>query len=742
MSGQLLSSKIVIVEEEPTLRQVQGVPTAVLGAVGVTEKGPVGTSTLVSSFAEYVKIFGGYTANGYLPNAIEGFFAEGGQEAHIVRTVHYTDVTNAASKTSAAATLALLTASIAATSGAVTSGNIGPYDLEPGQHLDIKIDGAGSATVVTFTATSGSVESGAQTFNISDAQTLTVAIDGGSTQTITFHNSNFVDHTAATAVEVAAVINAGITGAHASIVNAGKVTITSDRRGNGSSVHVTGGSANGVLGFSTSTATGGGNVSNIDATTAAEVVSAILAAVAGETPSVSGGAVKISSGSTGSGSSVQVTGASTAVAIGFDNAIHSGLAAGTLSTLRVDAKYDGTYGNALTITTAAATSGDADEFNLTVLKSGVIVEVWPNLSMTDADANFVETVINDSSTGSSYIAVTDLDSGAPSPADLPALGTFGPLAGGGDGLSSLADNDFIGTDAAKNGIRALDIVQDLSLLIVPERATSAVHNAMLAYCETTRDKQCFAVLDPPAGQSTTGIITYVTSTAAIQELSEFGAIYWPRVTVLNPSKSVFGNVANITVPPSGHIAGIYARTDSARPGGVYDPPAGTEQGKFTSIVGFETNEVLEEAKRDLVFPKRINPLTTSPGQPRYIDGARTLKSSGNFPTVAERRGAIFIEQSTKNSLQFARHKNNNAQLRAQVTRTVTNFLVEEMKKDAFRSRDPKTAFFVDFGDALNPPAVEFSGQLIGRIGIATNKPAEFLVLRFSQDTRAFDQSQS
>jgi hypothetical protein len=65
------------------------------------------------------------------------------------------------------------------------------------------------------------------------------------------------------------------------------------------------------------------------------------------------------------------------------------------------------------------------------------------------------------------------------------------------------------------------------------------------------------------------------------------------------------------------------------------------------VLGFETDEVLEERKRDLVYPKRINPLTTGPGLPRYIDGSRTLKGDGNFPYVAERRGVIFIERSLK-----------------------------------------------------------------------------------------------
>ncbi len=233
-------------------------------------------------------------------------------------------------------------------------------------------------------------------------------------------------------------------------------------------------------------------------------------------------------------------------------------------------------------------------------------------------------------------------------------------------------------------------------------------------------------------------MTYVESTAALEGASEFGALYWPRVKVLNPAKSVFGSSDQLVVPPSGIIAGVFSRTDSARPGGVYEPPAGIDAGRMSGVLGFEADEVLEERKRDLVYPHRINPLTTGPGLPRYIDGSRTLKGDGNFPYVAERRGVIFIERSLKQGLEFARHKNNTEGLRAQVRRTITAFLLAQMNNGAFRSRVPAQAFFVDVSDQLNTPSVIFAGKLIARVGLATNKPAEFVIIRISQDTRALE----
>jgi hypothetical protein len=182
-----------------------------------------------------------------------------------------------------------------------------------------------------------------------------------------------------------------------------------------------------------------------------------------------------------------------------------------------------------------------------------------------------------------------------------------------DGLVGLDDNDFIGSEPG----------QDRAPRARPGAGAVAAARAGARHAgrpqrdgalrEVDRDGAVFAVLDPPANQSATDIVTYVATTAALENLSEFAAVYWPRVKVLNPAKSVFGSAEQLVVPPSGIVAGVFSRTDSARPGGVYDPPAGIEAGRMFGVLGFETDEVLEERKRDLVYPHRINPLTTGPG---------------------------------------------------------------------------------------------------------------------------------
>jgi phage tail sheath protein FI len=728
--GQLLSSKIIIVEEEPRIRAILALPTAVVGAVGITERGPVDQAVLVTSFEEYIQVFGGFTADSDLALAVMGFFLNGGSYLWVVRTVHHTDVSDPATKTSGKATAKLATSG-AATSGKVTSSLSEDFKLEAGDTLVIAVDGGADQTA-TFDATAtGVVSAAAFPTGFVGGETLDLIVNG-ELQSVVFTAAD------QTVEETAARINVEVSGAKA-FVDAGQVVIETDRKGNGIQLQVTGGSANAVLNFPTALQTGTGNVDDISAVAAAEVESVVEAQVSGvAVTALSDGRVTISSATVGLSSSVQVQASSTAdIKIGFDNALHSGTAAGPGDTARIEGRYDGTYGNRLQMEVRDATSVNPDEFNLRVTEDGVIKETFPNLSMDPALASYAEAVINDPKTGSNLISFTDLLAGAP-PTNRPDNQVV-TLAGGSDGLVGLDDNDFIGSAAGPTAMRCLDTVQNLTLLIVPGRATAAVHNAMVAYCEVVRDMACFAVFDPPEGMDAQGIVDYVETTASLLNFSEFAAIYWPRIRTVNPSKSVFGQAEDIVVPPSGHICGVFARTDGSQPGGVYVPPAGMEAGKIFGCIGFETDEVLDEAKRDLVYPKRINPLTVQPGAPRYIDGSRTLKGDGNFPYVAERRGVIFIEQSLKQGLQFARHKNNTEKLRATVRRTIYTFLLTQMNNGAFRSNDPAKAFFVDASDALNPPSVIFAGKLITRVGLATNKPAEFIILRFSQDTRALDE---
>ncbi len=401
------------------------------------------------------------------------------------------------------------------------------------------------------------------------------------------------------------------------------------------------------------------------------------------------------------------------------------------NTLQVDGKYDGAYANGPTTTqviVANASNGAAANYNLAVKYKGVVIEVFPNVVNTAGLPNSVDTVVNATGTGSKYIAVTRLLT------TRPVNGTYNPT-GGNDGLTGLADTDYTGSQAGGTGVYAFDATQGLRLMFAPDRLTSAVENAIIDYCEVTRNGSIFPVVDLPAGLTVNAAITHVETTALLLNKSEFGVVYHPHLKILNPSRSVFGDTDEIVVPSSGHLVGLFAQVDGARPGGVHDEPAGIERGILIGVTGLESDEVLDERKRDLLYPKRINPIHSDPGIPIYVDGARVLKGDSNFPTVAQRRGVIDIEQSIKDGLQSIRFRANDEETREEVSRTIFAFLLTKFNQKAFRGSTPETAFFVDVSEEINPPTEREAGRLNVKIGLATQRPIEFIVLTFQQDLR-------
>ena len=729
MAAQLLSSKVIVVEEDPKVRGISALPTSVAGAVGITERGPIGKAVLCTSFEEFQQRFGGFTPDSDLALAAMGFFENGGSRLWVVRTVHYDDIGDPMSLTATRASGYLMAGEGVPNSGSITASHWGGGFVADGDTLVIAVDGGPPQTAMVEVVAPSVTSAGVFPTGFVGGEILEVtALE--MPQTVTFEAEDQSPEA------VAQRMNEALRLVSVAVDGGGQVVVTCDIGGHTTELRVDGGSANDVLGFPTDTVFGSGNIGFSPDPSPEEIAAIVESAVDGVTAFVEPDKrLTIRSDAIGSGSSIQILPESTLDDwFGFDNDVHFGSDSGAGNVLYVEGKDPGRYADKLQIDVRETASGDEDEFDLAIIEDGVYSEVFTGLSIDPERDRYVERVVNDERLGSMLVRVIDQHLPDHPPPDKQTI----DLVGGDDGLMGIDDSDFVGSEGSKTGLHAFDQVQDLTLLLVPGRATSAVHNAMASYCEVDRDGGVFSILDPPAKQSATEIVTYVHTTAALGELTEFAAIYWPRVMVLPPTKSVFGEVKTIPVPPSGIIAGVFARTDSARPGGVYDPPAGIDKGRMFGVLGFESDEVLEEAKRDLVYPKRINPLTTGPGLPRYIDGSRTLKAGGNFPYIAERRGVIFIERSLKQGLQFARHKNNTEGLRAQVRRTITAFLLTQMNNGAFRSREPSKAFFVDVSETLNTPTVIFAGKLIARVGLATNKPAEYVVLRLSQDVRALE----
>lgn len=393
------------------------------------------------------------------------------------------------------------------------------------------------------------------------------------------------------------------------------------------------------------------------------------------------------------------------------------------TTLTLTATSVGTWGNSVVVYIKAASDGVATDYNLEVAVNGFVVERFSNISnLSSTAANYAPTVINDPTTGSLYIsAVAGL--------------TTRPVNNSGVALASGAQPTVTDTEL-QAAIPFFNTLDQITLMICPDGATTATRNAMVTYAEVTRNRQVFCVFDPPASTTAAGMVTDVASLTA----SETWALYWPRVVIPNPNTRVYGTVLKtITQCPSGFIAGVIARNDATKKVGPFSNPAGIEDGKIFGLVDLETSEVLDEAKRDIVFPARVNPVIYTPNQGFYADGARTGLGTSNFPSVGERRGVSIIEYQSRLALLFAKNKPNTEELRDRVYRTLVSIITPYVNAGALASTDPSKAFFVDVSDQLNTPSIRAAGKLLARIGIATAKPAEFIILNFSQDTRALQQ---
>jgi hypothetical protein len=728
MGQELLASKVVVQEMDPGVRGIAGAPTAVCGAIGITERGPVGKATRCSSLPDYQARFGRILPTSDVSQAALGYFvnAGGNGEFWVVRTVHYDDVADPSTAKAVTATGWL--SAVVRVAATATAANAAPYALSDGDELALSL-GSGPDLIVTFHGTQARVAAGsAGPYALAEGQTLDVRVDGAAApQEVTFAARAFANIAAATAQEVIVALGAQLHGAAADLLN-GAPRIASATHGTASRIEITGGTAAAAFHFPQAPAAGGGTVPSLAAVAAADVRAAAagIAAISVEP----GAALTLRAAAPDA--TLQVRPA-TSAAFGFDQTVHRAADVSLPKAVRIDGTDPGGYANRLRMRVQPGRPG----LDLFTVEDGITRDTFRNVSLDPSSPRYVETLVNDRKTGSALVCATDLRAAVGA---LLAL-QVAPLAGGDDGMAGLADIDFVGSPTGKTGLYALDTVQDVATLLVPGRATPAVHNAMIDYCEVDRAGMVFPILATPAGMSAEEIVTYVSQTAALEGRSEFGAIFWPRVAVLNPAAALFGSAPTVVMDPSGFIAGLFAKNDAAKPGGIYEASAGTEAGVLAGVVGLESDEVLDEAKRDLVYPHRINPITTASGQPRYVDGCYTLKANGNWPFIPQRRGVTFIEKSLKRGLDWVRHKNNTRTLRQRVYRTSFVFLYTQMQNGAFASTSPKTAYVIDVSDGaggLNTPAVVASGQLIAEVGLAMNTPAEFAVLRIRKDTRAID----
>jgi phage tail sheath protein FI len=201
--------------------------------------------------------------------------------------------------------------------------------------------------------------------------------------------------------------------------------------------------------------------------------------------------------------------------------------------------------------------------------------------------------------------------------------------------------------------------------------------------------------------------------------SHFAAVYYPWINIDGPDGKP------MAVPPSGHVAGVWARTDSER--GVHKAPA-------NEILRGALGPVAEITKgeQDTLNPHGVNCIRTFAGRGVRVWGARTLSSDPAWRYVSVRRLFNYVEESIERGTQWVVFEPNDPGLWARVTRDVSAFLTGVWRDGMLFGLTPQEAFFVKCDAETNPPDVRDRGQLLIEVGMAPVKPAEFVIFRFSQ----------
>ena len=294
------------------------------------------------------------------------------------------------------------------------------------------------------------------------------------------------------------------------------------------------------------------------------------------------------------------------------------------------------------------------------------------------------------------------------------------LEGGSDGsVQHVTPDAYIGSDdgpGKRTGLQAFQENGVVSVLAIPGVTTPEVQAALIGFCENR--KSCFAILDVPMDLKKTNDVS------AFRDMydSTYAAMYHPWLQMFDA-----GAKRTDYFPPSGAMAGIYARSDNSR--GVHKAPANEV---VRGCTGLSCNYNVGE--QDILNPIGVNLIRALPGQGIRVWGARTISSNGLWKYVNVRRLFIYIEESIKANTNWVVFEPNSETLWSRVTRTIETFLATCWRDGALAGSSPEQAFFVECGPTTMTQDDIDNGRLICQIGIAPVKPAEFVIFRITQKT--------
>ena len=294
------------------------------------------------------------------------------------------------------------------------------------------------------------------------------------------------------------------------------------------------------------------------------------------------------------------------------------------------------------------------------------------------------------------------------------------LTGGSDGsVQKLTADTYLGKDDGPGKRTALQAFQEnssVSIMAIPGVTMPEVQSALIAFCENK--KSCFAILDIPME------LTKTNDVANFRDMydSTYAAMYHPWLQMFDA-----GAKRPAYFPPSGAMAGIFARSDNER--GVHKAPANEVVRGCTGLSCSYTN-----GEQDILNPVGVNLIRAFPGRGIRVWGARTISSNGLWKYINVRRLFIYVEESIKASTNWVVFEPNSETLWSRVTRTIETFLATCWRDGALAGSSPDQAFFVECGPTTMTQDDIDNGRLICQIGIAPVKPAEFVIFRITQKT--------
>jgi len=353
-------------------------------------------------------------------------------------------------------------------------------------------------------------------------------------------------------------------------------------------------------------------------------------------------------------------------------------------------------------------------FTLALSVAGTVAETFAGLALAPAHPQYFarDGIVNGVST---LITVAERTAAAPAIAEssMPAFAA----------VTQEGKNEAPTTGDYKNGLTALEAEQEPAMIAVPDSVTFAdpllqadLVGAVITHCEKFRR---FAIVDAPDLASDTDLLDWRNTTLA----STYAALYAPHLKVVNIDPDSTERFR--TVPPSGFVAGVFARTDRER--GVHKAP-GNE--RVAGIVGL--SQSYTQRRQDLLNPGSVNLIRAFPGRGTRIWGARNATDDVTWRYVNVRRLFNFVERSVENGTQWVVFEPNTASTWIRIKVSLENFLDQLWRSGALAGNTPEQAYRVrvGLGETMTETDIDL-GLVVTEVAIAPAKPAEFVVFRFS-----------